>query len=146
MRWSCCLLLLVLAGCESGPYFVALDLRTDLVVSREADSLEVIVDDGEPMVIELEEGTDYFNGSRVLEIPMLEPGPHRLDVTLRRWSSRRVGRPIAIDVSEDLIVTAVLTRDCRGVECPAGDDTTATACLGGNGNLRFPPVRCRARG
>ena len=67
------LALLLLPGCEQGPHFVALDLRTDLVVSREADTLEIVVDDGEPMEIELESGENYLDGARVLELAMLEP-------------------------------------------------------------------------
>lgn len=124
-------MLALLLGCEQGPHFVALDLRTDLVVSREADTLEITVDDGEPMEIELESGENYLDGARVLELAMLEPGPHRIDVDLRRGGSSLVRRPISVDVGSDLVVTAVLTRDCRGVECPAGDNPTATACLGG---------------
>lgn len=123
------LALALLTACDA-TYPVYVDLRTDLVPGAELDSVALTVDGAaiDPHVVG--EG-DYLAGVRVAELGGIAPGTHRIVASLQRNGEEVIAREVIFEVRVATSVTLVVTRDCRGVVCPA-DDASATACLGGH--------------
>ncbi len=130
---SIALSLLAAPGCScSGGILLAVDVRTDLVPGVEFDEVEIQVDDAPATHFGAAVGDPFDRGRRVFETEGLELGRHDLEVTLMLRGARVVGRSYVVRLDGNLVVLAILTRDCRGVTCPgAGDSAAATECLGG---------------
>jgi len=130
---SVAIALSALPGCScSSGILLAVDVRTDLVSGVEFDEVEIQLDESPATRVDAAVGDPFDRGRRVLETEGLELGRHDLEVTLLSGGTRVVGRSYVIRLDGNLVVLAVLTRDCRGVSCPgAGDSAAATECLGG---------------
>lgn len=113
---------LVLAACQDNALLV--DLRTDFLPSREFATVEVRVLDAEGGVREVytehvSGSDDFLSGSRVAEVAGLGGPQADLEVALLRSDGEEVvARRLLVEVRGGLqAVTAVITRDCRGVSC-----------------------------
>ncbi len=126
-------LLLVLTACESPPSPLAVDVRSDLVPGVEVVAVRTALDDAATATLALTGDDDLLAGLRAASFPQVERGPHEIEVALLDDAGEVVvARRVVARVTQGLVVTVVLTRDCRGVMCPgAADDPTATQCLGG---------------
>lgn len=108
-----------------------MDLRTDLVPGVEFDAVRITVDDVVQPLVSAPLNATVERGVRVHEAE-LSAGRHLVNVTLLLGSEEIVGRNYVIQLERSLIFAAVLTRDCRGVECPgAAGSITDSECLGG---------------
>lgn len=138
----CALALVALSACNGaeGSLFVA--LRTDLVPMAEFaavrverfESIDALSE--EPLEIEdriVRLDDDFLGGERVAEFPLVPLGDQVLRVRLQGLGGGWALQKIAIvQVGESQAATVVMTRDCRGVECPdAAGSASALACLGG---------------
>lgn len=137
VRW-CSVLLLFLSGCPGSARTLAIDLRTDYVPGVEASEAIIAVDGDEERTAALAIGDDLIDGVRVAELE-LDSAQARVTVTLRQ-NGRDVGeRELIVELDENRVVTAVITRDCEGVSCPE-------ACLNGQcvelGCTPETPERC----
>lgn len=129
VRWW--LTLVVLCGCTSGPHELRVDMRTDLVPGAEFDGVIVTFNDEPANEMVFDASADYVSGARVLST-IAKPGEHVVDVQLMRGESTILRRSLSVALNADYGVTVVLTRDCRGIECPDEDgDANATQCLAG---------------
>ena len=125
-------------GCEGDSAILALDVKTDFVPGAEFTRVRTLVlgAGSTDMVIEtaVANGDDYIEGRRVAELTGLSAGTVRLRVELVDAGGRIVAeRPVAVTYEgRNLGAIVVMTRDCRGIECPdPGGDANATACLAG---------------
>jgi len=137
LRGIVALLLALAAGCEGGPGQVVVQVRSDLIPIREVAAIEARVErDGVELGaarIEVEADTPLAEGLRVIELPSVATGRVRAVVSaVDAAGATVVERPMSLDVTSGAVAlgTALLTRDCRDVECP-NDDPAATACLAG---------------
>ncbi|MGE0789209.1 MAG: hypothetical protein AB7S26_26280 [Sandaracinaceae bacterium] len=128
MRRAVVVVSLLALGCQPSEARLFLDLRTDLVVGRELDSIEITLDDAPPLEVMADPSADFLDGVRVAEWEGLPLGLHRVDIRLLAAGQEVLGRGVAIDLERDAGFTISLTRDCRGVVC---DDPGASACLAG---------------
>ncbi len=121
-------------GCAKGSgtgFDVSVDLRTDLVPGVEFTAVQVRLE-GETTTLEpAHPERDYLEGVRVAEFEGVSGGAIELIVDVSNGSGVVVSRRVAVTVQNDTAVTVVITRDCRGVECPGDGSTSNTACLGG---------------
>lgn len=75
--------------------------------------------------------TDAFGGMRVAELVDLAPGQWTLRLVLSLDHVEVASRRVLVQIRDaPVAVTVLITRDCQGVECPAGDNPSAVACLG----------------
>lgn len=130
------ILAVALTSCDDGPTLLIVDLRTDLVPGVELDAVrtEVLSGDAAGRRVDhaVDAEADYLDGVRVAELTDLEPGELTVEVVLLRDGAAVVSRPVRVTLERTMAVTVVVTRDCRGVECPAPDgDPVAEACVGG---------------
>lgn len=122
-------------ACASPPALIV-DLKTDVVARYEFAFARVeLIDPADQAVLRAIDhpaaDRDYVSGVRVAELLDLEPGIYTVRVALLTTDARLVvDRRIRVDLRSSLVVTAVLTRDCRGVSCPAGGDPSLTECVG----------------
>ncbi len=128
----------LLVGCE-GQSALVVDLRTDLAPGVEFDHVAVRFADGTLTETAVTRDQDFVAGVRVAS-RMVAPGPTRLVVSLRLTPALEgaapvvvAERPLLVDVRAAAVAaTLLVTRGCRGVECPGpGDPASATACHGG---------------
>lgn len=149
MRWLRCRhaltawsILALVAACESEPArTVFIDVRTDLRPGFEFAAVRVELvgarTSGMARVDVRVSETDhdaFITGRRVAELTEVMPNDLAVRVSLLADTGRVIlERAAAIRIEgRDRLVTVVLTRDCRGVSCPAPDgDPVATACLSG---------------
>ena len=75
----------------------------------------------------------FMAGKRSAELEDLEEGRYHLRVRLISADGvTALERIVALELRATMVVTVVLSRNCRGIECPlAEDDPALTACLGG---------------
>lgn len=135
------LLVLATAGCGEDPPGLFVDVRTDLRPGYEFTRVRVELigasTSGNPRAeAAARTGDDeaYLRGHRVAELPAIVPSQASVHVALLDGLGRTVlERTAAFRIeSKNRVVTVVMTRDCRDVECPAPDgDPNATACLAG---------------
>jgi len=136
----------LLASCSPSSATLYVDVRTDLVPGVEFSSARVeAIGGGGTLASEdhvAQAGDDFAAGVRVAELSGLPLGTLNLRVELRSDAGRAVlFRPVVVTLQRDTAITVLLTRDCRGIECPGtGDDPSAEACLGG----RCVDPRCTA--
>ena len=128
--------MLLLACSAPRGNFLDVDLRTDLSPGREMSGVvvEVIDPSRTGMGLTLEQGylvrpedDDFVRGERVGAFEGLASGEKRVRVTV--LGLRNVPflvREVAVDLQGDLVMTVLMTRNCRGVMCPEG-----TACVDG---------------
>lgn len=130
-RCSSLAALLLLAGCTSDVGLLV-DLRTDWVPGVEFTTTDVRVTDTEGTTTQDMRGvlTDAGGGgTRIAEFFGLAGGEANLRVALVDASGNVLAeRPVSVVLSGTTLLTAVLTRDCRGVVCP---DAALSACVGG---------------
>lgn len=140
-------------GCDSQPTLLVVDLRTDFVAGVEFSRVRTTVDtldDDAPRAVEqeVERGEDFVDGQRIAELDGLSKGPLRMRVQLLAKNGAVIAeRPVSVRLDGRLLVTVVMTRDCRDVSCPKEDgDPTLTACHGGRcvdpGCTPDTPERC----
>lgn len=116
------LLCLTLIACSSSGPTLRIDLRTDFVPEDELIRTEVTLDD-ETQVTETGANTDWLSGERIAVFEV----SGSVEATVRLIGLNEVvlaERTLIADVRDDVGRTVVITRDCRGVECPE-------ACVGG---------------
>lgn len=119
-------LALLTASCAGAEHFVAIDLRTDLVVGEEIDRITLFLDGTQVADGALAPG-DYAAGVRVAELDAVTTGAHRIRVEVSLDGAPVATQVMAVQVREPGVFTALITRDCRGVDCGAGVE--AQACL-----------------
>ncbi len=129
-------------GCSSNPGMVV-DLRTDFVPGVEFHEVRTRVSRGGLPATEagwtntelLEHlGINYIDGEHVADYSKIGKGLFAVRVELLDGAGRPVaqGRELVEVKTATQAVTVVITRDCRGVQCPgAGDSPSSVACLGG---------------
>ena len=138
MSWPFRLGLIALLACSSEPTTdLRVDLKTDLQPGFEIDEYEISVqagDDARLLRGPIDVGVDWIAGERLAVVDGLPRGPLPLQITLFHESAEVVSRPVRVDLEgQRFAVTVMITRDCRGVECPAPmGDPTASACLAGS--------------
>lgn len=128
--------LLALSACGSDPR-LRVDLRTDYVPRLEfvtvRTDIYADVDRSELELraeFELSDAQSAFEGVRIADA-RVGSGIKTLVVSLlERTGATLAERVIVVDVRGDTGVTALLTRNCEGVACPASI-AAATQCLGG---------------
>lgn len=129
------LLVLVLlgAGCEDDDATLIVQLRTDLVPGAEFTGVVIRAEGVPDLEAIARRDMDFLEGVRVGEVAGLPRDPDvSVEVDLVTSLGVVVTRPLVVDLtSGNVAVTVLVTRDCRGVACPAGDDPTASACLAG---------------
>lgn len=120
--------LISIPGCAAPPDLLVV-LRTDLAPRAEFD--QVVVTMGGVGVVHEAAPRGYADGVPVMEVQDLDAGVYELTLTVMRGGAAVLSRPVIVDLARSRVVTVVVTRDCRGVSCPApGGDATAAACLG----------------
>lgn len=132
-----CVLFVFALACDSSSTLVV-QVRTDLTPVAEFASVAVSVTgpDGVPVEqsFDVSAARDWGRGVRVAELA-LAPGSYRALVSVRESGGATViERPMRVEIepSEIRVVTMLLTRDCRGVVCPAAEgDPSALACSAG---------------
>jgi hypothetical protein len=138
MRWGnahlCFAVIMVGVGCTTG-HDLIVDLKTDLVPGVEFEAVRTELLGGGIFGRMTAAGMDddFLEGARVALFEGVDSGNQVVRMTLLDGEGRRVQDEVLIvDVSTDVGVTVVVSRDCRGVTCPAsGDEPSETACLGG---------------
>lgn len=136
--WSFAISALWLAGCDNTGTLVVV-VRTDLVPGVDFASVEVIVTGGTEPERRFERAAradrSWGGGVRVAE-GSLPSGDYRARIEAVDVSGAPVvSRPVRFEVrgGQLRVITAILTRDCRGVECPlVGEDASLAACLAGH--------------
>lgn len=133
--------LLGAAGCgDREPVTLAVDLTTDLEPGAEFDVVRVrLASTRDPETAirqtstDVASGRDLTGGRRVAVFEDLAPGDYGVEVDLVTLDGTFVvGRRIAVTARSSLVVTALITRDCRSIECPGpGDPPNATTCRAG---------------
>ena len=122
--------MLLLLGCSSSGSELIVDVRTDWLPGVEFVAVRTSGLDGSPIRdrVEVTTSDDYLAGERVAEIANLQPQTIFMRVELLDASDRIVAaRPMQVELRDDLAVTVVVTRDCRGVMCSG----TLSACQNG---------------
>ena len=129
--------LVLLCACAPGASSVFVELRTDLIPGIEFERIEVVRfgEDGTELLrqeVRRLGSRDFVQGAQVAQLQG-EDGDWLLEVRLRdARDGLVVAQPVLVTVSGDTIVTALISRECRGVECPAAlGNATHTACLAG---------------
>ena len=127
---ACCALLLFAgAGACAGSKGneLSVDVRTDYVAGIEFDAVWVRVD-AQPWETRAARQTENFvRGQRVADIGGLGNGRQQVFVQLRLGETMVAERDVPVDISGDLAITVIFSRDCEGVTC-AGE---LSACVGG---------------
>lgn len=149
MPWDVLGLALLLAtGCDSDELLLSIDLRTDFVPGTEFDVVrtELLTGSGTSMTITESRnatvsaifGDDFAAGRRVAEFALATPGAYTARTSLLMDDGRVVaGREVRLELRQSFGLVMLVTRTCRGIECPGpSDDVTATTCVGG---LCVPP-------
>jgi hypothetical protein len=130
---------LLLLGACTGDGTLVVQVRSDLTPGFEFASVDVVVtaDEGgteERFERAARDDRDWGHGVRVAETS-LPAGRYRAVVSaIDQSGATVVDRPVVFELAsgEVRVTTVLLTRDCRGVECPAsGDDASEVACLAG---------------
>lgn len=125
-------LALLASACSSAPPELIVDVRTDLVPGSEIVALQLDLDDGQSASTVVDTTVDWFEGGRLARLEVSR-GPRVLTVmALGPDETPLVQRRVRVDVGEDLGVTVLLTRDCRGVRCdaPGAEACRAGRCVG----------------
>lgn len=132
------LLCLALVSCSGGsPATEAnlrIDLRTDLLPGTEFDGVSAFIgfgDGTESISHVVLSRSDYVRGVRLGDLDVVR-GEVSLRVVVYADGEPIIERPVTVNVQTSSVVTVVITRDCRGVMCPApAGNSLAVACLGG---------------
>lgn len=127
-------MLVFAAACgPDGTVDLWIDLRTDFVPGVEFTAVRVELSEDGRSEEHLAGAGDYLSGQRVAELQGLSARTTReLAVELVDDGGRVVARrDVLVQHQTDLVVTVVLTRDCRDVSCPSSPTSSATSCLGG---------------
>ena len=111
---------------------VRVDIRTDWVPIAEFSEIEVSVDDGGSETYDATFDDDFLGGVRVASLEGVAFGERAVRARMLGPDGRRLAqRLVTVNVTGATTVTLVFTRACESVECPAGDQPSATECLGG---------------
>lgn len=122
-------LVAALAACDPSDRLLV-DVRSDLVPGVEVDALRVVVGAAGVEEREVGSGDDLLGGVRAADLSV--SGEVSFRVQALRSGRVLLDRPVVAAVRGLHAVTVLLSRDCRGVACPALDgDPSAIACLGG---------------
>ena len=140
VRWGACALLTVGGiACSTEGEDLFVDIRTDLVAPVEFAAVEVVLfDEEDPSNVldqamqRIDADDDTLVGTRVARF-RVPRGDWPLEVRALDARGAVVQRqPVVAVVRGTTGVTALLTRDCRDVECPAElGDPGHTACVAG---------------
>lgn len=137
MNFRALLILVCAAGCADAESVVSVDLRTDLVPHVEFERVEVVrfAQEGGEVLLRSERlvtSGDYVRGVRVAQFTGTD-GDWLIEVRLRDASDVLVvAQPVLVAVRGDTVTTTRITRDCRGVMCPAASGSPSdSACLAG---------------
>lgn len=142
MRTSIIAWMWLFAACSSTQLGLDLfvDLKTDLVPNQEfhAIRLRIATDrdaaNGTIQIhIDANQALDYVQGVRIGEFRQLMGNEVTVDVSLLDDDgSVVVERPTRLVLNRSRAMTVVISRDCRGVQCPLADaDPNLSACFGG---------------
>lgn len=142
---------LACAGCSATALGneLVIDLKTDLLPGVEFMAVRTVITetvraDSDQPPIEVQRtitaDQDFFEGVRLGEFRQLASSEVTVEVVLLDAQEQVViARPTRVMLKGVRAVTVVISRDCRGVECPLADgDPNLTACLGG----RCVDARC----
>lgn len=145
---SFALLAWLLSACSSPPGSLVVDVRTDLVPEVEFDVLEVVID-GEPAVLTSADASlDFLTGARVAEFDDLSSGSHRLTIIAVARGEPVLERSVLVEVDGARAVTVLMTRDCAGVMCGAGQSCVGGTCASESCTpetpAECPPPECSA--
>jgi hypothetical protein len=140
-------LVLGLGGCggaEAVNLFV--ELRTDLVPGVEFVAVRTTLEsEGRSEMQPVFRGPPYLEAQRVAELSMLAPGPRTVRVDLLDGDGEAVAtRSFRLEQEEDFVVTALVTRDCAGMDCSClGGQCTSPDCVTGE-EPSCPAAECTA--
>lgn len=138
-RFGIACALITLFACSSDAGSLAVDLRTDLVPGVEFDRIEVQV--GASVESAMVMSGDFLRGVRVAAFDDLSPGAQTGELRMRALSGAVISRPFQAEVrGASSVITLVVSRDCRNVDCPGDSAGLGSACLGG----RCGDARCSA--
>ena len=124
--------MVAVGGCGDSGRRIAVSLRTDLRPGGEFDAVHVEFSDGTRLAVAASPSADYLEGVRLIEEATTSFGETELLVQLTRGGMVVIERRVSVFVEASLtIATVVITRDCRGVMCPAAGSPLLESCLGG---------------
>ncbi len=133
----------LLSSCTPQPVEVLIDLKTDMVPGVEFSSVrtelfgsippaEAMASEDHTRVLRVDRGQVWDTAMRIADLSGIAPGRYYARVRLETEGETVLQRLALLTIRETSIFTVTMTRDCRGVMCPAADgDPTTTACLGG---------------
>lgn len=124
-----------LLACSSSSSTLRVDLKTDFVPLAELTRAVSTLED-QRVEYAVEGSESFFDGVRIAELD-LEPGTYELHVELFGSFGPLAERRFTLAVDGDLGVTALITRDCRQVDCDADETCVAGECV---------PTTCTASG
>lgn len=122
---------LLLGGCDGGGVALYVDLRTDIVPGAELAVVETRVEDtGATRESAALRGDDFLAGRRIAEIEGLPPSRERRVIVRLLDANRQeiARRAVQVDHRQDRILTVLVTRSCRDVDCPEGESCFAGQC------------------
>ena len=131
------------AGCAEGQSALYVDVRTDLSPGNEFASIRTEIS-REPFEVSgatsedavdafARSEADFVAGVRVADVESVAPGTRYVRVSLLDDRGDAVAdRTSIVDVRGRVAMITVISRACRGVECPIpGGDPSLTTCVGG---------------
>jgi hypothetical protein len=110
---------------------LAVDLRTDLVPGLEFDAVRTELDGVLAPLHPARPEDASARSWRVAEFADVTMGTHDVRVQVLYAGVPVLTRRVVVRLDGSLVVTVVLTRDCRGVVCPGDGGPTETECLSG---------------
>ncbi len=135
--------LLAAFGCGPEGKEVSVDLKTDLLPGPEFDRALLYLN--EEVVAEVSFSVGEFgatdavrHGIRIADLEDVSIESHSLRVELQEEGRAVAARELRVEVSEDLALIVVITRDCREAMCPGDGSPQSISCLGG----RCVPPEC----
>src|SRR5688500_257625 len=126
------MLVVSLAACTSDISALAIEIRTDVLPGNEFSAIEILVGGGgrdDRVRVPVFAGEDWSVGRRAAEIEPIEDGEYEIRARLLGSAGEVVVEGLSLtSVRGTTVVTIVLTRDCRGVECTSPEGEART-CL-----------------
>lgn len=121
--------LVLLCACSSSSgSSVRVDLKTDFIAQAELVSV-ISTLNGERIDYAIDGSEAFFDGARIAEFDAVPTGTHELVVQLNSAFGSLAQRQFTLAVDADLGLTALITRDCRGVVCDPDSTCAAGNCV-----------------
>ncbi len=137
VRLASTALALFITACTGSSVDLLVELRTDIRPGFEFTSVRTSLLEGAEGIsqwdVPVTRRDDFVTGVRIAEMRGLSTGSRRFRVELLDLDGETVtDRTVVVELTESRGITVVMTRDCRGIECPRADgDPSASECLAG---------------